>query len=35
MWFFIYATERSKLVTKEYQSEFAKILAQAISHYYN
>lgn len=29
------ATERSKLVTKEYQSEFAKILAQAISHYYN
>lgn len=29
------ATERSKLVTKEYQSKFAKILAQAISHYYN
>ena len=29
------AMERSKLVTKEYQSKFAKILAQAISHYYN
>lgn len=29
------ATERSKLVTKKYQSEFAKILAQAISHYYS
>lgn len=29
------AIERNKLVTKEYQSKFAKILAQAISHYYN
>ena len=29
------AMERSKLVTKEYQSEFAKVLAEAISHYYN
>ena len=27
--------ERSKLVTKEYQMEFAKILTDAISHYYN
>lgn len=29
------ATERNKLVTKEYQSEFAKVLAEAISHYYS
>ena len=29
------AMERSKLVTKEYQSEFAKVLAEAISHYYS
>ena len=29
------AMERSKLVTKEYQSEFAKVLAEAISHHYN
>ena len=28
------AMERSKLVTKEYQSKFAKVLAEAISHYY-
>ena len=27
--------ERNKLVTKEYQKEFASILAQAISYYYN
>mgnify|MGYP004565513685 CR=1 FL=1 len=29
------AMERSKLVTKGYQSEFAKVLAEAISHHYN
>lgn len=29
------AMERSKLVTKEYQSKFAKVLAEAISHYYS
>ena len=29
------AMERSKLVTKEYQSKFTKILAEAISHYYS
>ena len=27
--------ERSKLVTAEYQSKFAKVLAEAISHYYS
>ena len=27
--------ERSKLVTKEYQMEFARVLSEAISHYYN
>lgn len=27
--------EREKLITKEYQEEFAKVLAEAISHYYN
>lgn len=27
--------ERSKLVTKEYQMEFARVLSDAISHYYN
>ena len=27
--------ERGKLVTAEYQSKFAKVLAEAISHYYN
>lgn len=29
------AMERSKLVTKEYQIKFAKVLAEAISHYYS
>lgn len=29
------AMERGKLVTAEYQSKFAKVLAEAISHYYN
>lgn len=27
--------ERSKLVTKEYQMKFARVLSDAISHYYN
>ena len=29
------AMERGKLVTAEYQSKFAKVLAEAISHYYS
>ena len=29
------AMERGKLVTVEYQSKFAKVLAEAISHYYS